>query len=140
MDQALFFDLSPVEKIRALEDNATEVISNYTYELILTSEEVADLRVTFADLHAELASLEERKAEILAEINGELKGKKTTAKTLLKTIRTGREEHNGTVYLIQDFNEGQIGYYTSAGVLVSTRPMKAADRQTRISTMKTGTE
>ena len=139
MLQLIFQDESAIERIRHLEDNASEVLPNYNYERILTQEEIAEQREAFSTDHIELGKIERAKSEALAQFNASLKNVKLKAADRLTKIRTGREEVTETVYVIQDFEEGKVGIYNQNGELISEKPMRGADRQLRIQTVKDGT-
>jgi hypothetical protein len=140
MNDLIFQELQPLARIQALEDNANEVIQDFVYQRPMSEEELDNLREEFATLHIEMKVIKAKMAAAVAEFKKELKEKETSANAYLTTIRTGREEISGTVYLIQDFGTGKILYYNEEGLLVSERTMLAREKQRRIQNIQTGTE
>lgn len=138
MQKRIFEHLSPVDRIRTLEDNALDVVDEFVYQRELSEEELSDLREEFASIHLELKRLEEKKADAVAELNVKIKENKIKAAAHLQVIGNGRETLTGKVFFLQDFAEGKIKIYDSEGILVAEKPMRNADRQGGL--FATGTE
>lgn len=143
-DLIILGDGSVIENINFMESNADDIGQNYSYQRILTDDEIDAERIEFATASIAIAQLEEEKQRVNAEINERLKAKKELAKTSLMLIRVGRSEVRETVYFIKDETEGKVGTYTQDGTLISERPLKPTERQRRIFnaeplTYKTGT-
>lgn len=130
----IFQDLDQLARIRALEDNALDVVEDYFYERELSEEEMEELRTSFADKHMEIEALEKKKAEFMAKFKAEMRQAKEKAMASLKMIRTGREEVTGTAYFLQDFEDAKIKIFNADGLLIGDKPMKQADRQRRLFT------
>ena len=128
----IFQNLSALERVQALEDNALDVVHGFTYQRELTDEELADIRIEFATSHLDLKQLDAQKAELLAEINGKIKNLKLQAASQLQMIETGREPLTGTVYFLQDFDANKIRIYDADGYMVAERPMRGNERQGNI--------
>lgn len=130
MEQILFQDLDTIERIVTLESNADDIIEGYTYDRVLTDEEISDLETDFAALHIEMDRLVAEKKEWLEMKNAEIKAKQKAAAATMKMIRTRREEVTETVYVLSD--EKSIGTYNHRGELVSSKPKRGGDRQYRM--------
>lgn len=131
-DLILLGDGSVIENINFMESNADDIEQNYSYQRILTDDEIDAERIEFATASIAIAQLEEEKQRVNAEINERLKAKKELAKTSLMLIRVGRSEVRETVYFIKDETEGKVGTYTQDGKLIAERPLKPTERQRRI--------
>jgi len=138
-------DGTPIENMSFMESNADEIVERYSYQRILTDEEIDHEKDEFAAKSILIAQLEEEKTRIMTEINERLKVQKSLATKSLTLIRVGRMEVSETVYLIKDEHEGKIGTYTSTGELLSERALKPTERQRSVFTpgqlaYKTGTD
>lgn len=129
MDNLIFQDVQPVERIRLLESMAFDITESYNYLRNLTDEEVAEEQTLFAEQHMALDRIAARKKELMDEINAEIKVHATRANRALEKVRTRREEVTETVYIIQDFDKRQVGIYNNRGELIHVRDMRAAEMQ-----------
>lgn len=127
--------MSPMERIRLLESNATDVVNGFTYQRNLDDQDLVDERKTYSDLQIEVSRLEEVKKVEVERMNSEIKVKKLLAARSLAMIRSQREEVTETVYVIPNFDSNTICTYNSEGMLVAERPMRASERQTTIGSM-----
>lgn len=118
---------SAIERINYMSSVADEPVPDYRYEKIMSEEDIAEERETFADLSIDLQRLEIEKAELVADMNKRIKEKREAAKVSLALIRTGRMEVVETVYLIADPNERKVGTFNQWGTLISERTMKKAE-------------
>lgn len=103
---------SAIERINYMSSVAYEPVPDYRYEKIMSEDDIAEERETFADLSIELQRLEIEKAELVADMNKRIKEKREAAKVSLALIRTGRMEVVETVYLIKKMK----GYGKSNGM------------------------
>lgn len=125
-------DGSPMTNINFMRDNADEVIEDYSYQRLLTEEELVEERERFAEVSIELEMLEEQKKIILDEIMGKIKSKKKVAQKHLMLIRVGRQEVTGEAFIIRDEEEKKIGTYDMNGVLIQDRSMKPSEIQRKL--------
>lgn len=125
-------DGTPIDNIAFMRDNADDIQEAYTYQRILTEDEIQAEKNEYADLSIQIEQIEEEKQRIMSEINERLKIKKSLAKKSLMLFRIGRMEVTDTVYFIKDEKENKIGTYDSNGVLLTERPMKATERQRKM--------
>lgn len=132
---AIFQDMSPMERIRLLESNATEMVDGFTYQRNLDDDDLSEEREKYCDIQLELLRLEEVKKAENDRMNAEIKVKKLLAGRCLGMIRTKREEVTETVYVIPNFDSNTICTYNSEGILVAERPMRASERQMTIGSM-----
>jgi hypothetical protein len=131
-------EYAPEQLAAALEANADEVRTDRVPEYF-TASELSDLREDFTNAAAEISDIEAEKKAAVANFNEMIKPKKLENAGLLKTIKRGYEEKEKTVYDIKDFKAGMVYTYDEKAVLISSRRMNPADRQTVIREIKTGT-
>lgn len=128
----IFQDLDPINRIRLLEDNADKVIPEYTYDRVLSDDEMIENREMFSSNHIELAKLEDEKKALVERINDDIKRKKVVVKNLLYTIKTGREETREKVYEYRDHENNKVHLYNMHGDCIHTRPMNPDERERRL--------
>lgn len=146
----LFQDYTPGARVRELENNAFDIVPNYRFNRDLSEEELVEENRLFSEVSIQIESIREELKRVTEEYKEKLKPLEAKAKKHLLTIKTGQVERVDTVYLIQDFDEGKIGTYTSEGVILGERDMKPAELQASVfrvqhgvtitSSLKTGTE
>ena len=98
-------DGSPMANINFMRDNADEVVEDYSYQRVLTEDELIEERERFAEVSIELEMLEEQKKIILDEIMEKIKSKKKVAQKHLMLIRVCRQEVTGEVFTFRDEEE-----------------------------------
>ena len=125
-------DGSPMANINFMRDNADEVVEDYSYQRVLTEDELIEERERFAEVSIELEMLEEQKKIILDEIMEKIKAKKKVASKHLMLIRVGRQEVTGEAFIFRDEDEKKIGTYDMNGVLLSDRNMKPTEIQRKL--------
>lgn len=131
-------EYTPEQITAALEANADEVRTDRVPEYF-TASELAELREDFTNRAAEISDIEAEKKQATASFNEAIKPKKLENNGLLKTIKRGYEEKEKTVYDIKDYKAGMVYTYDEKAVLISSRRMNPADRQTVIRDLKSGT-
>ena len=101
----------------------------WTYPKNLTPEEIANLKDEHASYSIDLAKLEEAKKEYMTGHKAKVKPLKEKAAISLGRIRNRVEEVTEDVYLIDDQEDGMMGYYNSRGELVHQRQLNPEERQ-----------
>jgi flagellar hook-basal body complex protein FliE len=132
MDKLIFQEAGDLERIQHLKNNADSIIEAYSYDRVLTPEEIAEKEAEFAQTHIAINVLDAEKAEYLANINEKIKGKQKAAKKTIAQIKSGREESTENVFVIHDETEQRVGIYNYRGELISERPMNQNERQHRM--------
>ena len=133
----LFQDVSPLERIRALEDNADEILNDYSYELPLSEDEINEANADYTAREMEILKISADKARILAEYNAKIKGLSAQQDALLNEIKTRRREYRGTCYEIIDEQEGRVLTYNQQGECIGDRPARSFQRKAHL---RTGTD
>lgn len=138
LDTQLGAEFPEVTRVQFLRDNCDQMESiGYTRDF--TPEEMDAMKDNLADISIELNDLQIEKKEIVKEINEKMKPKDQRRKALLHNIRTRSEYVNEDCFKFVDHDENMVGYYNSAGLLVSKRRIKPEERQTKIRMLKSGT-
>lgn len=133
-----FKDLTGMDRIRALEDNADETqIKTYEKQLDAeTREEVAsDLVETIQRvdvLTEELKQINKEKKAVISEEKLRLKEK-------ARELRQGYRTETGKVYILREFAEGMAYEYDENGEFIGSRKLKPSERQTTIKQLNTKT-
>ncbi len=138
MEQKILQSETPSERRQILKDSCVKM-QEFTYAKEFTKDELASKKDELSQQDIKLDKLEEEKKEITQEFNASIKKLKTERKTTLSCVRTGKEEVTEDVYLLDEQDEGIMGYYNHDGVLVYSRPLLPNERQLRISKTYTGT-
>lgn len=135
MEQELFKNHSPEQKLEMLEANA-DSIEEMDYAVQLTQEELAESKTQFAQESIKEARLEDELKKIKDEYKEKLKPIKDDKKILLNEIKTGSRPEHGKVYKIVDQEEKMTGFYNNRGHLIYSRPMDKDERQLTIASSK----
>ena len=133
MEQQLFKG-ETLENIKMMvRDNAIRKEES-TYSTALTQDEIQNIESEHTLNHIKLAKLEEKKKEFMTEYNSEKKPIDEDVKMQLGLIRTGVREVTEDLYLLEDQEEGLMGYYNDRGILIRQRPLRPNEKQFRIIT------
>lgn len=135
--QLIFQDLSTLERIRSLEDNAETILEDFAYELPLDDDEINEANGEYTAREMEILKIQADKARVVAEYNAKLKGFSAQQEKLLQEIKTRRREFRGTCYEIVDESEGTILTYNQNGELIGKRPARMYQRKAHL---RTGTD
>jgi len=109
------------------------------YTKNLTRDEVTQKKDELSSVIIELADLEEKKKFLLAELKKEEEEPKQAKTELLKAIRYKTEFRQGTVYYIDDQENGFMYLFDNNAICIDVRPLRQDEKQVRIKLM-TGTD
>ncbi len=128
MDAKIFQEHSFKQRIELLKANASK-IEEQTYLKPLDNDAISEKQQLFSRNAIEISKhddvlKEHREAHKLAT-----KPLVEANKQLLTAIKNGGEEVKEEVYMIADHDSNMMGIYNSEGVLISSRPLYAAERQ-----------
>ncbi|WP_440881432.1 hypothetical protein [Tenacibaculum sp. C7A-26P2] len=131
MEQQILQTDNPKERIQILKDTCVKT-ETFTYPKQLSNEELELEKHNFTQ-HAITVEIADKKLQEAKEIHkSETKPVKEEMKTQISKIRSGIEEVTETVFLLDEQDEGKMGYYNSQGVLVYERLLMQDERQLRI--------
>ena len=109
------------------------------YTKNLSREEIIQKKDELSSVIIELADLEERKKMLMAELKKQEEEPKQSKTELLKAIRYKTEFRQGTVYYIDDQENGFMYLFDANAVCIDVRPLRQDEKQVRIKLM-TGTD
>ena len=128
MEKSILQNVSKEERIETLRANAFGV-EKFTYQRELEQGEVQELQ---KDLSQKLIRIdkEDQKLKIAKEAHKSVvKPMREEIKSDLQMIRTQMEEVTDEVFMMKDFEENKMGFYSKEGKLVSERALKADELQ-----------
>ncbi len=141
MDQKILQSDSHKDRIQYLKDTCVKT-ETFTYPKQLTDEELELEKHNYTQ-NAITIEIADKKLQEAKEIHkANTKPVKEDMKTQITKIRSGIEEVTEPVYLLDDQDEGKMGYYNAKGELVYERLLMQDERQLRIvgKNHQTGTE
>lgn len=141
MENQILKDVNPQERIETLKANSFAV-EKFTFSRELDQGEVQELQ---GGLSQKLIKVdqEDQKLKIAKEAyKSVVKPIKEEIKGSLQKIRSQMEEVTEEVYLMKDYEENKVGFYSKDGKLVFERNMKEEEKQYSINEhlRKTGTD
>ena len=135
MEKQILENVSEFDRKQALKDSCVKM-QQHTYARQLDEKELASLKDDLTQEDIKLDNLEKEKKEITTVFNNQIKEVKTERIGILTKVRSGIEEITEEVYLLDDQEEGKMGYYNSKGELVFERHLLQNERQHRINQLK----
>lgn len=103
-----------------------------TYERELSPEELEALKEDYMQKNHNLKKLNDDFKKIQDEFKEKIKLVQESLVKKLETHRTGTETCSGTLYLLDDQENGMMFYYSETGDLVQKRRLLPDERQTSI--------
>ncbi len=134
-----FRTMQPNEIIQNLEGVSYD-LSEESYTKNLTEEELAERKDKYSEIGVKLSDLARKQKETMAMFKAEEKEPKIEAAMLLESIKFKSEQIHGTLYLVDDQEDGMMYYFDALGVCVNARPLTRTEKQTKIKTLKNGTD
>ncbi len=134
MKQNLFEneDLTDKDKVDSLEAMNYKIEANYTFQRPFSFDELKDKRESITNVSMQIDEQEEQLREISKQKREVLKGLKSEQKIIMKEVRAQAETVTETVYLLDDQEEGIMGYYDANGTLISSRKLLPGERNLKI--------
>jgi DNA integrity scanning protein DisA with diadenylate cyclase activity len=127
-------------RIDTLESIAYKVVEDGNYTKILTKDELDDKKSELAEISIKLAELEEKKKSLMQQMKLEMEEPTLIKKELLTSIKFKSETRTGSLFYIDEQEEGMMYVFDSNAICVEARPLRQDEKQTRIKILKTGTE
>lgn len=134
-----FKTLQPHEVVQNLEGVAYD-LSEESYTKNLTEEELAERKDKYSEIGVKLSDLAAKKKEAVESFTAQEKEPKIEAKILLEAIKYKSEQIHGTLYLVDDQEDGMMYYFDALGVCVNARPLTRTEKQTKLKSLKHGTD
>lgn len=124
----MFTNLSRVERIQRLKDNADKIeIKGYMKPF--DENQIGQYKDCLAETSIQLNDLAEEKKEFLAEIKEKVKPLESDRKKILKDIKQRSAFVEEQCYMFIDHDRGEVGYYNANGDLVDSRGIRPEERQ-----------
>lgn len=139
MEKQLFQGMTPKERRRTLEDNASKVYTG-RYMRHFDEGQRAQRLNRNSDIDIELNAIDDELKAIKEEFKQKRQPLVDEKLRLLDEIRSNGEYVSGTLYDIVDEEAREVGTYDEDGNQVSQRRMTREDAQRTISFPSTGTE
>jgi len=136
MDKQLMADTPAQHREPFLRDSCYKVLEDETYTRRLESEEVAEMKTALYERVKKIISLTEELKQITKNFKDEIKVLEFEKQDLVQSIQFESVSERGTLYAMDDQDNGLMGFYDKTGELVFTRPLKPEERQTSILTIK----
>ncbi len=134
MQQNLFDNdhRSEEQRIQHLESLAYKVEENHAFLRPFSPEEIAEKRESITNITMLIDEEENNLRAIVKEKRAAIQLKKNEQKSIMRAVRTQAEEVIETIYMIDDQEAGEMGYYDKNGTLVSTRKLMPSERNMKI--------
>jgi|TARA_R110000782_G_C14565754_1_gene386740 hypothetical protein len=136
-DQA-FEEMSQKE----IQDNLEAIaygLQETSYTKNLTEKEVSEKKDEYSQIGIELSELAKLKKEAMDRFKLLEKEPKTQASMLIESIKFKSEQKYGKLFLVDDQVSGMMYSFDNTGICVDARRLTSEEKQTKIKTLKTGT-
>lgn len=124
----LYGTYEPKERLQMIRNLAVKK-EDRKYERSLDVEEIDRERFDYINEQCEYQDTEDEMKLIYAQYKERLKYAKERLDERLKTIRTGKKEEHGTLYLIANHSTNRMEYYDHLGELIESRELTSDERQ-----------
>lgn len=123
-------------------DTMESVCYNVTeggYSKILSEKDLIEKKELLAETSILIAELDEQKKEQIKAFKEKLEGPLAEKKELLSAIKFKTEFKNGTLFHVDDQENGLMYVFDEQAVCVDVRPLRNSEKQVKIKILKTGT-
>jgi len=135
MKNQMLVEIPIEDRAQVLRDSAHSV-EEQRYKRYFDAEEITELNKDFVQKDQNYWRNEVEKKAIIKSLIAELKVESQAVQILRAKIRTGYEEVKGDVFLMDDQELQQMGYYDPSGRLIDQRRLKPEERQLRMNQFK----
>jgi len=142
MEQKIFNEYNPLERMQLLTDNCDE-IEEGAYVRTLTEDEVLNKKELLSKDFIEFNKIRSEAKQVANEFKEKLKPIAETLQSHSEAIRTRIEEKVGKLFIFKDQETKQAYYYDDKGELVQQRRLRADEIQNQklpFPKVKTGTD
>lgn len=115
-------------------------VQEKSYTKNLTEEEIVERKDEYSEIAIQLSEIDAQKKEILERFKNQIKEPKLKASMLLESIKFKSEQKHGLLFLVDDQEDGMMYSFDTLGVCVEVRPLLKEEKQTRLRTLKNGTD
>ena len=124
-----------------LEDNCDKV-EELGYMKPFSSDQLLAMKDRLSEVSITINDIEVEKKAQVALYKAQIKPLAEERRTLLDNIRNRAEHVKENCFKFVDQEAGEVGYYSSDGVLIESRPIRQDERQKTIMSLgrKTGTD
>jgi hypothetical protein len=134
-----FVDLNPNAINDTMESIAYSVVEG-GYSKTLTKKDLIEKRELLADVSIEIAEIEVQKKEAMNAFKIQLEEPNKQKAELLNQIKYKTEFKNGTLFNIDNQEQGKMYVFDDQAVCIEIRDLRSSEKQTRIKILKTGTD
>lgn len=131
MSKPIFQDLAPADRKKALEENA------YSSELrdirrMFTDAELEEKKEQLSEETIEKLDAEEELKKLSRPLKEMIKEKNEVIRKVSRDLRLKYYERNEQVFYMADYAEDTMHEYDGNGIWLSSRPLRANEKQLRI--------
>ena len=138
MEKVLGTGLQGLQLKQFLTDNCDK-LEPKGYMKQFDQDAIAEMKDTLSETAIAINDIEEEKKESARIFKEQISPLKAEKSRLLKLIKQKAEFVTEDCFKFIDYDNREVGYYNTEGVLIESRPMQAAEAQLTISHLKTGT-
>lgn len=110
---------------------------NMVYQKALDEQSLQREEKEFASDHIKLAKIKAEFEKVKDEFKDKMKTIEQMLALKLEILKNKAIQMEGEVYLVDDQEEGMMGYYDNEGNLINARRLTPDERQTRIGSLST---
>lgn len=133
------FEDMPTREVQDNLESVAYAMQETSYTKNLTEVEILDRKDEYSAVGIELSDLAKQKKEMVDRFKLLEKEPKAQASLLLESIKFKSEQCYGKLFLIDDQEKGMMYFFDVNGVCVDARSLTKQEKQTKIKTLKTGT-
>jgi hypothetical protein len=125
-----------------IKDNLESVaygLTEKSYTKNLTEEEIVERKDEYSEIAISLSEIATQKKEANDHFKQLVKEPKAKASMLLESIKFKSEQKHGTLYLVDDQEEGMMYSFDNLGICVEARQLDKKEKQTTLRAIKSGT-
>lgn len=126
-----------------IKDNLEAVaygLEEKSYTKNLSEEEIVERKDEYSEIAIALSAIEIKKKEAMDRFKELVKEPKAKASIILDSIKFKSEQKHGVLFLIDDQEEGMMYSFDNQGICVEVRPLTREEKQTKLKTLKHGTD
>jgi predicted RNase H-like nuclease (RuvC/YqgF family) len=120
---------NPEKRAQLIKDNCDEILKN-SFMKKFSEDEIDEYKTELSENSIELDTLQTELSELKKEYKEKMKPKSTRVKFLLTCLRQKAIAVTDDVYVLK--SETEYCIYNSEGKLLSSRPLKASEKQKTI--------
>jgi hypothetical protein len=131
MEEQLFKDKSPAERLQLLIDNCASR-ETQNVKVFFSEDDLAEMKSRLSEISITKDALEDDLKELSGDLRKKIKTEGAAIKGLLRYLKDKYEEQAQEVFNFDDQDAGLMLTYNKSGELLSTRKLRPDERQTSI--------